>query len=793
MGTFDLSTAGHTPVLAQQWETPVFNVDPGRNAPARFGFNVAGVVVYIEPNVRTGGDYGVTARVKNISQTLASVDSKLTLWGVPAASAHDSRRGAPFSPDTPSHEAPSPLLTMPTSCNGSPLRVEMSTASWEHPDVWDSASFETDFDGNPILNDGCDRLPFDPGLSVEPQPAARAGGPAGLRIELTVPQSESASGLSSAHLKKAVITLPEGMSVNPSSAQGLAGCAPAQVDIHGSGPASCPLASKLGTVQVETPLLDGDLEGGIYLASQGDNPFGSTIATYLVVEGSGVVIKLAGRVETDPHTGRLTITFDDNPQLPFETLAVELKAGPRAPLTMPSNCGPATTTAVLAPWSGTAPATVSSSFEVTGGSDGCDHAGFAPKLNAGSANPVAGSFSPFIVRLTRSEGESELGAIQSLRPPKGLLASLRGVPYCPDSALAGVSGEEGTGAAQIASPACPQASQVGTTTVGAGSGPNPFYTDKGRVYLAGPYKGAPLSLAAVVPAVAGPFDLGSVVVRNALHVDPETAQIEVKSDPLPQILQGIPLDLRDVQVAIDRRDFTLNPTSCDPMEVTSTIASVSGKTASPSSRFQVANCERLAFKPKLSLRLSGAPTRRGGYPKLRAELTMPPGGANIQRAQVLLPKTEFLENAHIRTICTRVQYAAGNGGGAGCPAASIYGYAKAWTPLLDKPVEGPVYLRSSSHKLPDLVASLDGQIHIDLVGRIDAKDARIRNTFETVPDAPVSKFVLTMQGGKKGLLVNNTNLCRAKPRADVRFVGQNGKVADSTPLVRVAECGKKGR
>ncbi|HVY97000.1 MAG TPA: hypothetical protein VHA54_08585, partial [Solirubrobacterales bacterium] len=206
VGTFDLSTAIHIPALGQQWETPVFNVDPGRNAPARFGFNVAGVVVYIEPNVRTGGDYGVSARVKNISQTLASVDSKLTFWGVPAASAHDSRRGSPFGPDIPSHEAPSPLLTMPTSCSGSPLRVAMSTASWEHPDVWDSASFETDFDGNPILNDGCDRLPFDPGLSVEPQPAARAGGPAGLRIELTVPQSESASGLSSAHLKKAVIT-----------------------------------------------------------------------------------------------------------------------------------------------------------------------------------------------------------------------------------------------------------------------------------------------------------------------------------------------------------------------------------------------------------------------------------------------------------------------------------------------------------------------------------------------------------------------------------------------------------
>jgi hypothetical protein len=260
---------------------------------------------------------------------------------------------------------------------------------------------------------------------------------------------------------------------------------------------------------------------------------------------------------------------------------------------------------------------------------------------------------------------------------------------------------------------------------------------------------------------------------------------------LPTILHGIPLDLRDIRVMVDRKGFTLNPTSCDPMQVKGTIGSASGKSADVSDRFQVAGCERLAFKPKLKLSVKG-PTHRSAHPRFKAVLTMPKGGANIERAQVTLPKTEFLENAHIRTICTRVQYAAQGGGGVACPKASIYGYAKAWTPLLEEPLQGPVYLRSSSNPLPDLVASLNGQIHVDLVGRIDSKNARIRNTFEAVPDAPVSRFVLEMQGGKKGLLVNNTELCKRKPRATVKFDGQNGKTADSNPPMR-ADCKKKKR
>jgi hypothetical protein len=318
--------------------------------------------------------------------------------------------------------------------------------------------------------------------------------------------------------------------------------------------------------------------------------------------------------------------------------------------------------------------------------------------------------------------------------------------------------------------------------VGAGAGPTPYYT-QGRAYLAGPYKGAPLSLAIVTPATAGPYDLGTVMVRTALYVDPETTRIHAVSDPIPQILQGIPLDVRSIALKMSRPSFTLNPTSCDPMAVTGSATSPFGSSASLSNPFQVGGCSSLAFKPKLSLKLSGG-TKRSQNPALKAVLRMPAGGANIAKASVALPHSEFLDQAHIKTICTRVQFAA-----AQCPPGSVYGKATAISPLLGQPLSGPVYLRSSSNPLPDLVADLNGQIHVVLVGRIDSIKGGIRNSFEAVPDAPVSKFVLEMQGGKKGLLENSTNLCKSVNKATVLFVGLNGKTAVSKPALQV-KCPK---
>jgi hypothetical protein len=384
------------------------------------------------------------------------------------------------------------------------------------------------------------------------------------------------------------------------------------------------------------------------------------------------------------------------------------------------------------------------------------------------------------MKLTRADGQQELSSVSVTTPP-GFAAVLKGVSYCSATQIA--ASEAVSGKDEIARPSCPPVSEVGTVNATAGPGTEPVAVS-GKAYLAGPYKGAPLSLAIITPAVAGPFDLGNVVVRAALYVNPVTAQLTAKTDPLPQILEGVPLRIRSIAVNIDRSNFAVNPTNCEPMTVAATVNGASGASANVSSRFQVGDCEALDFKPKLSMQFTG-PTNRNAYPKLKAVLAPREGDANIGRAVVTLPKTEFLEQAHIRTVCTRVQFAA-----KACPAGSVYGYARAWSPLLDQPLQGPVYLRSSDHQLPDLVASLDGQIHVDVVGRIDSVHARIRNTFEMVPDAAVNKFELTMQGGKKGLLVNNTELCKTKPRVRAQFTGQNGKTHETSPVVKT-DCGKK--
>jgi hypothetical protein len=771
---------------------PVYRMVAPPGVPAEFGVNVSGVLVLIEAQVvNRGGSYSIALVSHQISEGLPIGGMVLTLWGVPAAKSHDSIRspklGEARGPEgVPSSAAKLPMMRNPTSCTGRALEFTGHAESWQG-EAATATPFDSDESGRPLLVEGCGNVPFEASFSAQPTTQA-ASSPTGLVTTIRIPQTSTPNGIATSDLRDAVIDLPAGLTVNPASAGDLASCSSARIHLDDETPAECPNGSKLGIVTIDTPVLETPLEGSVYLAAQKDNEFGSLMALYLTFHDptTGVVLKLPGKVETGPD-GRLTVSFTENPQLPFETLKLEMFGGSRAALMTPSECGTYRSTATFIPWSGTAPVSDASTFEITSGPGGtpCPTGSFAPKFRAGTTNPVAGADSPFILDVARADGSSLLGSI-SASLPKGLLAKLAGVPYCPDSALAGISGAEGTAAAQVRSPSCPSRSRVGSVAVTAGAGSSPFTLRTGAVYLAGPYKGAPLSLAIVTPALAGPFDLGNVMVRTALRVDPETVQVTAVSDPLPTILHGIPLDLRDVLVDVDASEFTRNPTSCEPTAVTSTISSVAGALATPQSRFQVSGCASLGLTPRLALRFSGAPTRRGGHPKLTATLTTKSGDANLRRVQVTLPKTEYLENAHIRTVCTRVQYAAKQ-----CPEKSIYGYARAWTPLLDKPLEGPVYLRSSDHKLPDLVASLDGQIHIDLDGRINSFHSRIRNTFDLVPDAPVSKFVLTMRGGGKGLLVNNTNVCRAKPRASVEFNGQNGKVERTSPLVKVGGCGHK--
>jgi hypothetical protein len=458
-------------------------------------------------------------------------------------------------------------------------------------------------------------------------------------------------------------------------------------------------------------------------------------------------------------------------------LQLTLRGGPNAPIAMPTSCGTAKTTGTLTPWSAPQsgpPAEPWDAFEVKWDDSGAPCPAslpFAPKLSAGVTNPEAGADSPFVFHLTREDREQMFRAVNDVRLPAGLMADISSVARCGSAAA-----DAGT---------CGRESQIGEALITSGTGSLPIQV-KGRVYLTEGYKGAPFGLSIEVPAIAGPFDLGTVVVRGAIRINPVTAEVSVDTDPMPTILEGTPLRLRDIVLDLDRPGFVVNPTDCDPMEVAADILGSEGAAATVADRFQVTDCAALGFKPKLSMSFTGA-THRSAHPAVRAVLKAREGDANIGRAVVILPKTEYLENAHLENVCTRTQYAADD-----CPKDSVYGYAKAWSPLLDEPLEGPVYLRSSNHELPDLVASLDGQIHLDLAGKIDSVNERMRTTFWAVPDAPVSKFVLRMKGGDHGLLVNNTELCRAKPRLSVELTGHNGKVSRSNPLVR-ADCGKGGR
>ncbi|HSK49127.1 MAG TPA: hypothetical protein VK889_01395 [Solirubrobacterales bacterium] len=718
---------------------------------------------------------------------------------------------------------PIPFLTLGTQCASGPWSTRFLIDSWTRRGTYTP-------NGLPDLRDpnwvgaqlqspqptGCEQLTEEWTGAREPSIALQsddreADSPAAYTARIHVPQDGllDPDGLATAHLKDATVTFPVGVSLNPAVATGLESCTEEQIGLIGTGFAApnpirfdaelpeCPDASKVGTAAVVTPLFDTDLGGSVFLAAQDENPFGSDYAVYISVEApdQGVVAKLPGRIELDPVTGQVSVRVADAPQLPFEDLELELFGGPRTVLASPVTCGNRRATAELTPWSAAdlahpaadEVARPSAEVSIAAGPNASACAStlaerpFGLGFSAGARDPVAGARTPFTVRVSRPDGAQELDRLE-FSPPAGFAASLREIPYCSAERIAVARGNSGR--AERGEPSCPAASQVGITEAAAGAGPSPFRVD-GKLYLAGPYKGAPLSVVAVTPAVAGPVDLGTIVIRAAFAVDPLTARVSTVTDPIPQIVNGIPLRLRDLRIDLDRPGWTQNPTSCEAAAVSGRASGSSGATADLSQRFQVGGCQALGFKPKLSLHFLDAPPRRGGHPRLRAVLRPRRGDANIRRAAIVLPATELLDNSHIRTICSRQRSAAGT-----CPAKSVYGEAKVWSPLLDEPLRGPVYLRASERRLPDLVAALDGQIEIELAGRMDAFRGRIRSTFEAVPDVPVSRFQLTMYGGRRGLLVNNTRLCRAKPRAAAFFRAHNDKSRRVASAVRVEGCGK---
>ncbi len=547
--------------------------------------------------------------------------------------------------------------------------------------------------------------------------------------------------------------------------------------------------------------MEEPIEGSLYVAKPYENPFDSLIVVYVVIKvpSRGVIVKLSAKVAPDPETGQLVTTFDDIPQISVaSSFGLHFREGARSPLVTPPTCGTYESTATFTSWADLGhPVTLHPSFMIDRGVNGglCPTGAppFHPSFTAGTINNNAASYSVAQIRLTRQDGDQDLTKFSTVLP-KGLAAKLAGVSRCSDAAIEAAKAK--TGLQERADPSCPANSEIGHVLGGAGVGSVLTYAE-GKLYLAGPYNGDPLSVVAIVPAVAGPFDVGTIVTRQALRLNPDTGKGEVDgshSDPLPHILAGIPLKVRDIRAYVDRPDFTFNPTNCDPLAFEATLwgggsdvfSSADDSPISLSARFQAANCSLLGFKPKLSLKLSGS-THRGGFPALRAVVRPRAGDANIGKAQVTLPRSVFVEQGHFRTVCTRVQFAASQ-----CPPGSVYGHIKAFSPLLDEPLQGPVYLRSSTHELPDLVFALRGIVDLNVVGHIDSVKGQLRSTFSSVPDAPVSKVVLKMQGARKSLIVNSTNLCRATQRAKANLTGQNAKTHDFSPVVGNG-CGGKGR
>jgi hypothetical protein len=806
----------------------LFNMVPRAGVPAELGFDVAGIGIigHIVGKVRTGGDYGISGAVLDLPQTVPIYGIKATLWGDPADRSHDAQRGRcaaagpvrqsveqlvieeerelrgkSFREEEQDISCPAeagtvhvPALTLPGSCTGTALESTLSVDSWQHP--------ETVLDPQTSMNTtalssgvtGCEKLRFDPSLVVRPEPeGAVADSPSGLNVDLRIPQEESVAGRAESNLKEAVLTLPAGMTVSPSAANGLEACSPEEIGLTNANPASCPDSSKLGTVEVTTRLLERPLEGSVFLAQQGNlagngsNPFGSLLALYVVAEGQGVVVKLPGVVELG-EDGRLTARFGKDPstgqylpQLPFEELKMSFFGGSRASLITPQGCGTYTATTQLYPWSGQPPKEPSSSFTV---GQGCATGGFDPSFTAGTTDNQAGGFSPFSLTLSRQDGEQRLGGVQVTTPP-GLLASIKNVPRCPEP--------------QAATGQCPAASEIGETTVAAGPGPDPFWVKGGKVYLTGPYGGSPFGMSIVVPAVAGPFNLGAggapVVVRASIAVDSHTAQVSVTSDPLPAILQGLPLDIRTVNVTLNRPEFTFNPTNCSPLTVAGIVTSTGGAHAAESSPFHAANCAGLGFHPSFTASTQAATSKKNGA-SLDVKVGYPTGEqANIRSTSVVLPKQLPARLTTIQQACPEAVFAANP---ASCPAGSNIGTATANTPVLASALTGPAYLVShGGAAFPDVTLVLQGEgVTLVLVGSVDIKHGITSSSFASVPDAPITSFELNLpEGPHSGLAAvvsakAKGSLCGQTLTMPTTITAQNGAQIKQNTRIQVTGCPK---
>ncbi len=783
---------------------PVFDMEPRSNEEtARFAFivPVLNVPINIPVAVRTAGDYGLRMTVSGITQTMPLASADITIWGFPAAAENNNSRflkgkvgspaGCPLngsalcasnfgaSPHS-AGIAVEPLTDNPSTCTQQPLKVTLDVQTYQ-----DSANLSHAESQYPPTT-GCEKQNFNPVFNTV-LTSGESDAPAGLDMELKAPLFES-NATSPSNIRSATLLLPEGLSINPDAADGQSACTDAEANFNSEAPANCPDNSKIGNFEIGTPALTGPLTGSLYF---GEPKPGDQYRVFMIADGFGIHSKLFASVRPSPKTGQLTITVKDLPQVPFDQFELHLFSSQRGLVATPIHCGIYPASAAFVPWnSALAPQTSVPFLSVDSGPNGRSCPApvrpFSPRLAAGTLTPVAGAFSDFSLQLDRDDGDQFLGDL-NFKMPLGFTGSLRGITYCPEAAIAAAA--QNPGRSEQAHPSCPASSQIGTSNVAAGPGTHPFHVE-GRLYMAGPLKGAPLSLAVITPALAGPYDYGTQVVRVALHIDPQTAQVKAVSDTVPQIIGGVPLRLRSIRVAIDRPNFAINPTNCSPLSVDSQGIGDQGTVTDFSSYFHVVNCHSLRFKPEMTFRMLGGrkKAQRSANPPLRIDLRTQPGDANLKSLTVTLPKAVEIDQHHLGNICSEKELAADQ-----CAGRTQIGRAFTKTPLLDQPLSGPVYAVSGSGGLPKLAFILNGQV--DLVPRAETKTrkGRLQTTAPVIPDAQIGHFRFDVFGGKTGYLTNTRDICRHTPTVTVSYLAQNGMKWKQTTRLKVPACGRHGR
>jgi hypothetical protein len=776
---------------------PLFDIEPDASQTALFGFIVPqlNIPISIPVSVRTAGDYGLRFTVTEITQLTPLAGAELTFWGVPASNLHNGQRFVPGTLGNPAGcvgEAgtecilkglkptvtPSPLIDNPSVCTGLPQQTTLEVQTYQDPDRRSVAY------GNYPPVTGCEQMTFKPVLNAEPT-TTDTDSASGLTIEMSDPQFLGYA-VTPSELKAGILTLPPGFTINPDAADGQRACSDAQANFDTEGPAECPDSAKIGTVAIHSIALDGTLTGSIYL---GEPQPGDQYRLFLTVDGFGLHAKLIGAFRPDPVTGQVTAYFEDLPQVPFDSFQIHLFSSERGLLATPTQCTVYQINANFVPWNAAlADVTSTQSFGLTAGPHGAPCPGqirpFSPSLEAGTSSSLAGAFSAFTLKLDREDGDQNLGDVNFKMPP-GFTGALKGLTYCPASAISVATGK--TGRAELADPSCPASSLVGSTNVAAGPGGHPFHA-VGKIYLSGPFKGAPLSLIALTPALAGPYDYGVVAVRVALNVDEHTAQVSAVSETLPQIIGGVPIRMRSIQVNVDKPQFTINPTNCSNFSVDSEAIGNQGTVTKFSSPFHVDNCSSLGFKPRMTVTQLGgrSQTGRSHDPAMRFDLYTRPGDANLRSVAVTLPKSFEIDQRHLGNICSKAQLAKER-----CAGRQPIGTVEVDTPLLAEPLKGPAYAVSGYGKLPHLAFILAGQVTlVPEALSTSVEGGHLRTTVPVIPDAPIGHFRLTLLGGSHGYLTNSRDLCAAPDVSRMEYVGQSGRTLTRKVTARTS-CGHR--